>query len=197
MQRWVALGVVWCVLGCTPPTEQVVLLGEPGGSVTVETGTHTHTLTTPLDSVEVRPRGLETGQRTPADVQQQFGPTLRALSAPTPVPAPPWSTTLYFAPGTSRLPADAEQVLGAVLQEVDLRQVREVVVVGHTDRVGTSARNERLAAARAAVVRERLLARGLEASRLRVESTGEREPVIPTPDGVAEPRNRCVIVTVR
>ena len=195
MHRWLTLVVLWCVLGCAPPSEQVVLLGESGGSVTIETGTQTRTLTTPLETATVRPRGLESGQSTPADVQQQFGSTLRAL--PDPPPPAASGVTLYFASGSSTLPADAEPLVAAVIQAVGLRRVVAVDVVGHTDRAGGRTANERLAAARAIVVRDLLLARGLEASLLRVESRGEREPVVPTGDGVAEPLNRRVEVRVR
>ena len=195
MHRWLTLMALWGVLGCTPPSEQVVLLGEPGGSVTVETGTQTRTLTTPLETARVRTSGLATGQSTPADVQQQFGSTLRALPDPQPEAVP--VVTLYFASGSHALPADAERLMAAVVQAVGRRRVRAVDVVGHTDRAGGRTANERLAAARAAMVRDLLLARGLEASLLHVDSRGEREPVVPTGDGVAEPLNRRVEVIVR
>ena len=44
---------------------------------------------------------------------------------------------------------------------------------------------------------ELLRARGLEAMELRVESHGERNLLVATPDATAEPRNRRVEVLVR
>jgi OOP family OmpA-OmpF porin len=202
MRRWLKQGVLvccgLCVLGCAAPQEQVVLvepLGGPGGSVTVEQGTQSRTLTAPLASVEVRTTGLDTRQRSAADVQTQFGATLEAM--PPLAPAPVRAYTLYFASGSMLLPPDAEPLVAAVIQDVGGRRAVEVAVVGHTDRVGTQASNARLAATRAAVVRDLLLARGLDASLLRVESKGEEEPVVPTADGVAEAANRRVEIVVR
>ena len=39
--------------------------------------------------------------------------------------------------------------------------------------------------------------RGEGPARIRVEGRGEREPLIPTKDEVAEPRNRRVVISVR
>ena len=38
---------------------------------------------------------------------------------------------------------------------------------------------------------------GIPADRIRAAGRGEREPLISTPDGVAEPRNRRVEISVR
>jgi outer membrane protein OmpA-like peptidoglycan-associated protein len=46
-------------------------------------------------------------------------------------------------------------------------------------------------------VRDELVKVGIAADRIRVEGRGEREPLVPTPDEVAEPRNRRVEISVR
>ena len=51
--------------------------------------------------------------------------------------------------------------------------------------------------ARAQAVAELLRTKGLEAMELRVESHGERNLLIATPDATAEPRNRRVEILVR
>ena len=73
----------------------------------------------------------------------------------------------------------------------------EVVVIGHTDTVGTAENNVVLSAQRAKVVAERLQASGLKLSALTLESHGEKNPLVPTKDGKPEPRNRRVQVTIR
>jgi outer membrane protein OmpA-like peptidoglycan-associated protein len=192
--------VCWglCVLGCAAPQEQVVLvepLGGPGGSVTVEQGTQSRTLTAPLASVEVRTTGLDTRQRSAADVQTQFGATLEAI--PALVPAPARAYVIGFASGAADLPQDAEPTLTAILADVATHGVGEVAIIGHTDTVGSRAANERLAQARAVTVRDALLARGLYARRLHVDGHGERALLVPTADHVAEPRNRRVEIRVQ
>jgi outer membrane protein OmpA-like peptidoglycan-associated protein len=46
-------------------------------------------------------------------------------------------------------------------------------------------------------VREELLKLGIAPGRIRTAGRGEREPLVPTADGVAEPRNRRVEINVR
>ena len=70
-------------------------------------------------------------------------------------------------------------------------------MTGHTDRVGSVADNDRLSLQRAEAVRAMLIQRGIKASFLRAVGRGEREPLIPTADEQAEPRNRRVEVIVR
>lgn len=55
--------------------------------------------------------------------------------------------------------------------------------------------NKRLSMKRANAVREGLLARGVNANLLMIDSRGEDELMVPTSDGVREPANRRVEVT--
>jgi outer membrane protein OmpA-like peptidoglycan-associated protein len=73
----------------------------------------------------------------------------------------------------------------------------EVVVVGHTDRVGSLAYNDTLSLRRAERVRSGLAQMGIPPDQIRVAGRGEREPLVATEDEVAEPRNRRVEITVR
>ena len=93
--------------------------------------------------------------------------------------------------------AAAEQQLDAVLLAARRRDYPVVTVIGHTDTLGHRAANEQVGLRRAQVVAELLKRRGLEAMELRVESHGERNLLVATPDASAEPRNRRVEVLVR
>jgi OmpA-OmpF porin, OOP family len=75
--------------------------------------------------------------------------------------------------------------------------VPDLVVIGHTDTVGSAAFNDTLSRQRAEVVRSALVARGIAADRIVVVGRGERELVVITADNVAEPRNRRVEIQVR
>jgi outer membrane protein OmpA-like peptidoglycan-associated protein len=46
-------------------------------------------------------------------------------------------------------------------------------------------------------VRDRLVTAGADAGRVASAGRGEREPLVPTDDGVAEPRNHRVEITLR
>lgn len=71
-----------------------------------------------------------------------------------------------------------------------LRNSRSVVVVGHTDAVGTDAANMVLAHKRAEHVRDWLVAHGVPAENIRLVSKGESNPVASntTPSGRAQNR---------
>jgi OOP family OmpA-OmpF porin len=75
--------------------------------------------------------------------------------------------------------------------------VGAVDILGHSDRVGSVEANTQLSKARAVAVREALIARGVNAALIHTDGRGELDPVVPTPDGQAEPRNRRVEVVVR
>jgi outer membrane protein OmpA-like peptidoglycan-associated protein len=83
------------------------------------------------------------------------------------------------------------------MAEVRRRPDPEVLITGHTDRVGGVAQNDALSLQRAERVRASMLDLGLPADRAQAVGRGEREPLVPTDDEVAEPRNRRVEITVR
>jgi OmpA-OmpF porin, OOP family len=104
--------------------------------------------------------------------------------------------TILFARGQGTLPREAEALLAALLEAMTMHPVVAIDIVGHSDRVGSVAANERLSQARAVAVREALVARGVHAALLHTDGRGEREPVVPTADNVAEPHNRRVEIVV-
>ncbi|MEQ9329908.1 OmpA family protein [Thalassobaculum sp.] len=125
------------------------------------------------------------------DVRDLFG---RAIGAE---PEPPVAVRLYFETGTNQLTPASQAELPTVLETIRRRVVPGVEIAGHTDRVGASDVNDRLALQRAELVRQLVLELGVPARLISVDSFGERDPVVPTADGVDEPRNRRVEVTVR
>jgi len=70
-----------------------------------------------------------------------------------------------------------------------------MTVVGHADKVGTDAYNNRLGLRRARAVVAYLVSKGISRGRLdAVESRGETEPVVDTEE--RERRNRCAVTSV-
>jgi outer membrane protein OmpA-like peptidoglycan-associated protein len=95
------------------------------------------------------------------------------------------------------LTEESRRHLPAILDSIKEYPAPEVAVVGHTDRVGPAEVNARLALDRAEAIRDVLIGIGLDPALIQLDSHGESNPLIPTDDGVAEPRNRRVEVTVR
>ncbi|MFZ1900199.1 MAG: OmpA family protein, partial [Azonexus sp.] len=52
-----------------------------------------------------------------------------------------------------------------------------ILVVGHTDRIGSDAYNQKLSERRAAAVKTYLVSKGIEANRVYTEGKGEKQPV--------------------
>lgn len=86
-------------------------------------------------------------------------------------------------------------VLDAVAQEINGRNLNAVSIVGHTDSSGSNKYNDRLAMKRANAVRDALVKRGVNAAVLRVEGRGESELLVQTADDVREPANRRAQIT--
>jgi outer membrane protein OmpA-like peptidoglycan-associated protein len=84
-----------------------------------------------------------------------------------------------------------------VLTEIAQRPVPDIVVIGHTDSLGSDQINDALARRRAETVRAELIRRGVAPENVQAVGRGRREPLVPAPDGVAEPRNRRVEILVR
>ncbi|TXI73809.1 MAG: OmpA family protein [Dokdonella sp.] len=135
--------------------------------------------------------GFDAGKTDAEDVQRRYGAALDA------VPPPVVRFTLYFLEGSDELTPKSKADLTAVLGEIKGRPVPDIVVVGHTDRVGQIADNDRLALRRAEAFRKKLLEQGIPADAIQTAGRGEREPLISTADETPEPRNRRVEVLVR
>jgi outer membrane protein OmpA-like peptidoglycan-associated protein len=197
-----AAGAVGCaatpqVVAPPPPArdEGVVLLpGADGrvGALTVTHGGQQLTLDQPYATADIgQPGRLEAGRATAEEVQQRFGPALAAL------PARPVTFRLYFLENSDELTAESKAEIPRLFAEIAGRRDAEVVVVGHTDRQGALEYNDTLSLRRAERVRADLIQRGIRDDTIVVAGRGEREPLVPTADDVAEPRNRRVEITVR
>jgi outer membrane protein OmpA-like peptidoglycan-associated protein len=83
------------------------------------------------------------------------------------------------------------------VREIARRPAPEVVVIGHTDAVGSDEHNDRLSLQRAERIRAQLIALGVAPERVQAAGRGKRELLVPTADQVAEARNRRVEIVVR
>jgi outer membrane protein OmpA-like peptidoglycan-associated protein len=176
-----------------PATEETVVVLPPQdghvGGVVVERGGERQVLDRPYAAS--RSGQPEVGRLSEAEVQRSFGQTLAAL------PSRPATFLLHFVTGTDELTLVSKEELGKVLAALKDRPSPDVLVIGHTDRVGDAAANDRLSAQRAERVKGFLVEIGIPAARIRTAGRGEREPLVQTEDNVEEPRNRRVEINVR
>jgi outer membrane protein OmpA-like peptidoglycan-associated protein len=181
--------------GCATRNDLVVLLpgkGPTPGAVTVTSGEQTRTLDQPYAAASVSRPGSVSGEKTSEDdVRKIFGPALQAQ------PGRPVSFYLYFLLDTDQFAPESQQVVAQIFAEIARRPAPEIVIIGHTDRLGSDQYNDALSLRRAERVREELVKRGIPKARILVAGRGAREPEVATAAGVSEPRNRRVEINVR
>ena len=177
------------------PTDLYVLLPSAdghAGALVVTQGAAERVLDAPYAAARIKSDGtVETGVATEQEVRQVFGEALAAL------PPRPVSFILYFLEGTDELTPESTQLIRQVFDEIARHPAPEVLVIGHTDRVGSVQANDRLSLRRAERMRDELVKLGVATDRVQLSGRGEREPLVPTADEVAEPKNRRVEVTIR
>lgn len=112
-------------------------------------------------------------------------------------PRLPQRFLLYFETGGVKLTAESEMLLPKIMETAGSYPGVDISIIGHTDTVGRVEANEALALRRAQTVSRLMATRGFLADKLVIESHGESNPLVPTPDETDEPRNRRVEVTIR
>jgi OOP family OmpA-OmpF porin len=192
---YTALAYVVLLSACSTTKELVVLLpGEDGqvGAVTIAEPQRTTLLDTPLGAAKIDTKGrVKKDTLSEEDIKRTFAEALAAQ------PPKAISFILYFFEKRTEIVPNSHATLAALLAEVAKRQVVEVQITGHTDRLGKMAYNDRLSIERAEAIRDILIRNGLRANFIHTVGRGEREPLIPTPDEQVEPQNRRVEVIVR
>jgi len=189
-----ALALAAAVAGCAPRSERIILLPERDGrstAVIVRQGGREVKPDQPYAAAELSYADPWSYRASDAEVKATFKDALTAQ------PSRAAYFTLNFKENSSELTEDSKMVFESVLADLKQRSVVDVVVVGHTDAVGSDAFNDDLARKRADSIRDALLARGLASSDVVAIGRGKRELLVPTADGIAEPRNRRVEIVVR
>jgi OmpA-OmpF porin, OOP family len=190
-----AIAMAVSVLAACAPASRVILLPEPGGRVSaveVKSSKGALLLSQPYQSALVSAEGdIKRAEATPIEVLDRYA---RLISVPF---VPEQRFLMYFETGGSRLTPASEAQLSEVLARVQSRPGGEIVITGHTDRVGSVEANDALSLQRASAIRELLVARGFKPELIEAVGRGEREPLVPTDDEVNEPRNRRADIVIR
>jgi len=195
-QHYAAL-IASLVLGAcaTPSQDLIVLLPDKDGkvgTVVVQSQKGKAVLNTAYATVRTTSDGsVQRGSASQSEVKDVFGSALAAQ------PSRPISFILYFESGNDEFTEESKQEVKRLLVEMARREAPDITVIGHTDLVGPDPSNDALSLQRAERVKSILAGMGIPAERILTAGRGRREPLIPTADGVSEPRNRRVEINVR
>ena len=194
-----AVAAVAAILGAcaTPPTrELVVLVPDQGGTTGAVAVSRPWSRTAVLDK-PYSAALLEKGESVAPppvgrdEVAKLFSYAIAAQ------PERPISFLLYFLGDSDEYTPESKDSFEKISAEISRRKAAEIVVIGHTDRMGPLEYNDTLSLRRAERVRKDFVERGIPDGAISVAGRGEREPIVPTADEVSEPRNRRVEINIR
>lgn len=100
--------------------------------------------------------------------------------------------SVFFDWNKATLTPEGLEVVDGIASAARGDAAAQIALVGKTDLSGTDGYNIRLSQRRAEAVRDRLVTEGVVAGRIEMRWVGEREPPVPTANGVSEARNRVV-----
>lgn len=103
---------------------------------------------------------------------------------------------VFFDKGSVQIGPWGQATIKQAADEAKKPDVKAVAVTGHADRAGSDKVNQALSLRRARAVRERLIREGVPAALVTVRGLGEGKPFMATEDGVGQPENRRVEITI-
>lgn len=152
--------------------------------------------TTPVPSVISHAPGLVPAGRQERDEAPAGPDSAEAESAPTRAVAGAQSELpsgrIRFEIDSSDLSRDGQEALGRVLARLQGDKDATLLIVGHTDEVGSDEYNDRLSTRRAEAVRAWLVKRGVSPNRLAIDGVGAHRPIDRGGRWQARARNRRV-----
>jgi OOP family OmpA-OmpF porin len=101
-----------------------------------------------------------------------------------------------FDTGRAELKGDARAKLDDLAGKLRGVNLEVIIVVGHTDSVGSAAANQRLSVRRAEAVKKYLVEKGIEPNRIYTEGKGATQPIADNKTAEGRAKNRRVEVEV-
>ncbi len=155
------------------------------GSVVIDKPYHYVELTSP----EAPPSKVEVISKS--EIDEKFKTALKSL------PPKPVSILLYFKNNSNELTDESKAKLPEILKIIKSRMPCDITVIGHADTKGKEEYNVKVSLKRAQTVKKWILSKNVNLNSLKVESYGESDLLVKTPDNVSEPRNRRVELLIR
>ena len=138
----------------------------------------------------------------PAPVPAPPPPPVAAAPKVVPTPLPPAAEIprtyiVFFDWDKADIKPEALVILTQAAANANRMPVTRIQATGHADRSGSDQYNMELSRQRAAAVRAELIRLGVSPQDIAILWKGEREPLVITADGVREPQNRRVEISLQ
>ncbi|MBF0530041.1 MAG: OmpA family protein [Deltaproteobacteria bacterium] len=187
------LFVAMSLAACAPKTIVVLTPDDDGriGKVDVKTANNVISLG------EAREYTEATDTLSKVQVMEEKTISKYFSEAMTAQPDRPVSNFLFFKVESVELIPDSMQQLPGIVQTIKGKKFAVVSIIGHTDTTGTDEINMALSQSRAEAVAKLLEAKGIPRSVMTLQYFGKTDLLVPTADGVPEPKNRRVEIFIR
>jgi len=113
-----------------------------------------------------------------------------------PEPEIPREFIVFFGHNETTLSPEALEVVRQAAEAAKTLGAATLTLVGHADRSGSDEYNEALSLKRAVSVKTALVKEGVAENTISASGKGEGDPLVPTADGVREPQNRRVHISM-
>jgi outer membrane protein OmpA-like peptidoglycan-associated protein len=196
--------IIWDVIAPTSDTRPGALEGFYGGataSATVAVGAGANVLLGGFDkSIALQPVSIEGSSGL--DVAAGIGALkLRIDTERDRAPRVAWNPhrnfVAYFDFNSSRLTRGGRMIVTDAAHRAQVIGARAIYVDGHTDTVGSEDYNDQLSVDRARSVKAELVRDGVPEDAIHVAGSGFDDPLVPTPPGVREGKNRRAVIDLR
>jgi outer membrane protein OmpA-like peptidoglycan-associated protein len=131
------------------------------------------------------------------DLQGEAAPAPAPKEEAPPAPSAPKQFIVFFGFNKANLTEEAARVVADAAAAAKEYGSASIIVVGHTDTVGSAQYNNRLSIRRSQAVKDGLVANGIPASAISTSGRGEAELMVQTGDGVKEPQNRRATIDLQ
>lgn len=122
--------------------------------------------------------------------------TQMVTAPPAPQPARPANFMVFFDWDRSNITPQAHETIEQAANMHRAMGNAPISVVGHADKSGPNNYNMALSMRRANAVKDTLVREGVNQQAIQVAGRGEEQPLVQTADGVREPQNRRVEISM-
>lgn len=139
------------------------------------------------DKVDVEPKGDKLAAIGPPSVPALASAPKQAMTSVM------LGTDALFEFDKAELRPEGRAGLNALMARIKEIQLETVIVIGHTDRLGTRAYNLALSERRAGAIKNHLVAMGVDVRRIHAEGVGDTQPLTGDRCGVGREKNQALI----